>query len=193
MKALIRKTAFSATLTALFAVLIPLSHAADPKPMSESQIERMHKRNQRNAERAWAIDQKKMKRDEFRQMEIDYQEINDKYKEPEIKEIIERFLLKYKEGNRVGCALMYLAQKTGGPDRETLLLRAIEEHSDAYYLNGCNVGGMARLYLASLYMREGKKAEAERWIAEIEKDFDDAQDHSGKPIVEMARALRKES
>ena len=57
---------------------------------------------------------------------------------------------------------MYLAQKTGAPDREKLLTRAIENHSDAYYLDGCSVGDLARLYLASLYAREGRKTEAEK-------------------------------
>lgn len=167
--------------------------AKDPKPLSESQLERNYKRNKRAAEKAWETDEKKFKDEEFRQMEADYQVINDKYRDPEIKTIIKNFLEKYEEGNRVGCALMYLAQKTGGPDREKLLLKAIEEHSDAYYLNGCSVGAMARLYLASLYTREGKKDEAGKWIAEIEEDYEDAQDHSRKPIIEAAWALKKES
>ena len=192
MKNPMKGISFPMLISVLFAMAPSISDAADPEPMSDSQIERMHKRNKREAEKAWAVDQKEMKGDVFQQMETDYQEINTKYREPEIKEIIERFLLKYKEGNRVGCARMYLAQKTGGPDREKLLEKTIKENSESYYLDGCCVGGLARFYLASLYMKEGEKNKAKKWIAEIEKDYADAQDHSGKPIIDMARALQKE-
>ncbi|MGI9241436.1 MAG: hypothetical protein ACR2RV_11590 [Verrucomicrobiales bacterium] len=161
------------------------------KKMSDSQKERMHRRNKREAQEAWARDVKKRSRAEMQEMEKDYQEINAKYKDPEIMEILERFLKKYKKGNRVGCATMYLAQKSGGKDREKLLKKAIDDFSDAYYLDGCNVGGLARLYLASHYKRAGDDREAEKLIEEIEEDYDDAQDHSGKPIIEMAQALRE--
>ena len=125
-------------------------------------------------------------------MEKDYQEINAKYKDPEVIEILERFLKKYKEGNRVGCATMYLAQKSGSATRGKVLQKAIDDFSDAYYLDGCNVGGLARLYLASHYKKTGDDRKAEKLIDEIEKDYEDAQDHSGKPIIEMAQALRGE-
>ena len=159
--------------------------------MSEREIERMHKRNKREAESAWARDKKQFKRDEFSQLETDYQEINDKYRNPEIMEIIERFLKKYKEGNRVGCAKMYLAQKTGTRGKEDILEEVINDHSDAYYLNGCSVGGLARLHLASHYKRTGDERKMKKMVEEIEADYETAQDHSGKPIVEMARSLLK--
>ena len=84
---------------------------------------------------------------------------------------------------------MYLAQKSGGAEREALLKTAIKDFSDSYYLDGCCVGGLARLYLASYYKQNGKDKEAEQLIAEIEKDYKDAQDHSGKPILDAARAV----
>ena len=107
-------------------------------------------------------------------------------------EILERFLKKYKEGNRVGCATMYLAQKSGSATREKVLQKAIDDFSDAYYLDGCRVGGLARLHLASHYKKTGDERKAEKLIKEIEEDYEDAQDHSGKPIIEMAQALREE-
>lgn len=185
---LMKSLLFGLSVTLLFAFPAYHSNAADPKPVSESQL----KDNKRKAQKAWAKDEKIYKRDEFRQMETDYQKINNNYREPNIKEIINDFLSTYEKGNRVGCARMYLAQKTGGPDREKLLLQAIEENSDSYYLNGCSVGGLARLYLASLYVREGEKRKAEKWIAEIEADYPDAQNHSRISVLEMARALKAE-
>jgi hypothetical protein len=157
--------------------------------MSEREIERMHKRNKREAETAWAKDKRAFKRDEFAQLETDYQEINDKYRNPEISEIIERFLEKYKKGNRVGCAKMYLAQKTGGRAKEGVLKDVIDNHSEAYYLNGCSVGGIARLHLAGYYKRSGDDRKAKKLVEEIEADYATAQDHSGKPIVEISRAI----
>ena len=183
----------SALATALLVTLCPTVPAADdddPKPMSERDKERMHKRNKREADTAWARDKKKMKRDEFAQMEKDYQEINDKYRNPEIMEIIERFLKKYKKGNRVGCAKMYLAQKKGSRGKD-LLEEVIEDHSDAYYLNGCSVGGLARLYLASQYKRSGDDRKAKKLVGEIENEYATAQDQRGNPIVEQARKLVK--
>ncbi|MCB1097927.1 MAG: hypothetical protein R3F19_19745 [Verrucomicrobiales bacterium] len=159
---------------------------------SETQLERLHKRNKRNAETAWAKDEKKMSKKEFAEMERDYQQINKNYKASDIKEVIGNFLKKYKEGNRVGCATLYLAQKSSGDAREALLKTAIENFSDSYYLDGCNVGGLARLYLASYYKQTGKNSDAERLIAEIKKDYKDAQDHSGKPILDAAQALAKQ-
>lgn len=184
------KTILIGLLACGFVAVVQPSPARDKddkavKKLSESQIERMHKRNKRKAEEAWARDAKKRSRDEMAAMEKDYQEINAKYKDPEIMEILERFLKKYKEGNRVGCATMYLAQKSGSATREKVLQKAIDDFSDAYYLDGCNVGGLARLYLASHYKKMGDDRKAEKLIDEIEKDYEDAQDHSGKPIIDM--------
>jgi Ni/Co efflux regulator RcnB len=52
-----------------------------PKKMSDSQKERMHKKNKRNADEAWAKDKKKRSRDEMAEMEKDYQEIEKNYKD----------------------------------------------------------------------------------------------------------------
>ena len=68
---------------------------------------------------------------------------------------------------------------------------AMDDFSDCYYLNGCSVGGLSRLYLASHYKRTGKNEEALKLIEEIEKDYKDAQDHSGRPIIDMALAMKE--
>ena len=64
------RTVFPFLIVALAGMTISAGNAADPAPMSDSQIERMHQRNRSAAEKAWAIDQKKFSRDDFRQMEI---------------------------------------------------------------------------------------------------------------------------
>jgi len=170
---------------------LPAKEGDERKPMSERKIERMRKRNHRHAQEAWARDKKNFRSKKFEEMEKDYQEINDKYREPESAEIIERFLKKYKTGNRVGCATMYLAQKSRGKDRENLLKKAIADFSDCYYLNGCCVGGIARLYLAGYYQQTGDKSEAEKLVKEIEKDYATAQDHRKNPIIDQLGELGK--
>ena len=178
------------TLALVVAIAAPVAWTQEEEKssLSDSQIERMHKRK---AQEAWARDQKKMKKSLFAEMERDYQVINKKYRDPEIKDILKSFLEKYKNGNRVGCAVMYLAQKSGGADREKYLKRAIKDFSKSYYLDGCNVGGLARLYLASHYKRTGKDSEAEKLVEEIKKDYSGAQNHSGKPIIDQALSLTK--
>ena len=167
----------------------PTLPAKDEKPMTERQLERMQKRNNRDAQEAWARDKKNFSRDDFAALEKDYQEINDKYREPEIMEIIERFLKRHKEGNRVGCAMLYLAQKSRGKDKEVLLEKVIKDFSDSYYLNGCSVGGLARLQLARYYQSTGDKNKAAKLAQDIRENYKTAQDQSGKPLVEQLEGI----
>ncbi|HEX2747281.1 MAG TPA: hypothetical protein VHM91_04710 [Verrucomicrobiales bacterium] len=158
---------------------------------SAQDLERIRTRNKRKAEEAWAEDKKKRSAKDYAQMESEYQEINKNFKAANVKDLLEAFIKKWKDGNRVGCATMYLAQKSGGAEREKLLETCIKKFSDAYYLDGCSVGGLARLFQASSYQQSGKAAEAKKLIAEIEKSYDDAQDHSGNIIGDQAAALKK--
>jgi hypothetical protein len=172
----------------------PAKEAAGEKEKSArsaQDLERIRTRNKRKAEEAWAEDKKKRSAKDYAQMESEYQEINKNFKAANVKDLLEAFIKKWKDGNRVGCATMYLAQKSGGAEREKLLETCIKKFSDAYYLDGCSVGGLARFFQASSYQQSGKAAEAKKLIAEIEKSYDDAQDHSGNIIGDQAAALKK--
>ena len=118
-------------------------------------------------------------------------EINKNYKAPNVKESLEAFIKKWKDGNRVGCATLYLAQKSGGSEREKLLEKCVKDYSDAYYLNGCAVGGLSRLYLASYYQQNGKASAAKKLVEEIKKNYAEAEDHSGRLIVDQLGDLEK--
>ena len=152
---------------------------------SAQDLERIRTRNRRKAEEAWARDQKKRNAKQYAEMEAEYQEINKNYKAPNVKALLEDFIRKWKDGNRVGCATMYLAQKTGGAERGKLLEKCVKDFSDAYYLDGCSVGGLSRLFLASWYQQNGKEAAARKLVEEIEKNYAEAADHSGGLIVEQ--------
>lgn len=162
-----------------------------PEPPSERDRERIRERNLRKAQEAWARDQKKRSAKEYGEMESEYQNINNNFKAPEVKTLLGDFIKKWKDGNRVGCATMYLAQKSSGDEREKLLETCVKKYSDAYYLNGCCVGGISRLYLASHLQQFGKKAAAKKLIEEIEKTYSEAVDHNGKLIVEQLEELKK--
>ncbi|HWB05645.1 MAG TPA: hypothetical protein VG796_21680 [Verrucomicrobiales bacterium] len=158
---------------------------------SAQELERIHQRNHRKAEEAWGEDKKKRSAKDFAQLETEYQEINKNYKSPNVKSLLEAFIKKWKDGNRVGCATLYLAQKSSGPEKEKLLETCIKKFSDAYYLNGCSVGGLARLQLAAWCQQSGKASEAKKLIEEIEKSYADAEDHSNNIIGDQAAALKK--
>jgi len=164
--------------------------AEKPAARSQQELERIFQRNKRKADEAWAEDKKKRSARDYAQMETEYQEINKNYKGPNVKELLAAFIKKWKDGNRVGCATLYLAQKSGGAEKEKLLDTCIKKYSDAYYLNGCSVGGLARLQMASLCLSTGKKAEAKKLVEEIEKSYADAQDHNRNIIGDQAAALK---
>ncbi len=163
----------------------------DNPARSASDLQRIRDRNRRKAQEAWAQDKKKRSAKEYAEMESEYQEINKNFKAANVKDLLEAFIKKWKDGNRVGCATLYLAQKTGGPGREKLLQTCIDEFSDTYYLNGCSVGGLSRLFMASWYQQNGKASQAKKVIEEIEKSYADAQDQIGNIIGDLASELKK--
>lgn len=162
-----------------------------PGPPGGRDPERIRERNHRKAQEAWARDQKKRSAKDYAAMEAEYQNINQNYKTPQVKQLLGDFIKKWKDGNRVGCATLYLAQKSSGDEREKLLETCVRKFSDAYYLDGCNVGGLSRLFLASHLNQYGKKAQAKKLIGEIEKDYAEAADHQGKLIIDQLGELQK--
>ena len=150
--------------------------------------EKLFAANRAKAKIAWDKDMKTFAKD-FTELEKEYQGINAKYKSPEIKGLLTKFIEKWKTGNRVGCATLYLAQKSGGESREKLLKQCVGEFSDAWYLDGTQVGGLGRLYLASFYKQSGKLEEVKKLVTEIHKDFATSQDHSRNLIIDMMKEL----
>ena len=71
------------------------------------------------------------------------------------------------------------------------LQTCMDKFSDAYYLNGCSVGGLSRLFMASWYQQNGKASAAKKVIEEIGKSYADAQDQSGNIIGDLAAGLEK--
>ena len=153
--------------------------------------EKVAAENRAKTKAAWDADQKSIGAKEFAEMEKDYQEINTNYKSPQVKQLLNQFIAKWKKGNRVGCATLYLAQKSGGADQEQLLKKCSGDFSDSYYLDGSQVGGLSRLFLASYYKKAGKTAQAKALADELRKDFPNAQDHSRRSLIELLSEVEK--
>lgn len=156
--------------------------------ISEAKKEKALRTNDRAAQEAMARDAKLFNNKEFSQLEADYQAASARYREPDAVEALQKFLARWTKGNRVGCATLYLAQKSCGPEREKLLQECIEKYSDCYYLNGCQVGGLARLFLLDSLKAAGKQTEADKLLAEIKDKYALANDHSGRLIIEILEA-----
>ena len=119
----------------------------------------------------------------FREIEKLYQSANGDLKSPGANGILKSLIENYPKANRAGCAAQYLGQMSVGEEKEAYLWRAIREFGDCYYGSGVQVGAYARLYLGRHYMAKGMTKEAKALFDEIRKDYPDAVNHQGQPLV----------
>ena len=171
----------------LLSPLLPCAEAAEqPAPaLTDAQRENAKRDNKRTARDAMLRDSRIYNAKEYQEIEADYQAAAARYREADVRTVLEAFLKKWTKGNRVGCATLYLAQKSRGEAREKLLRQCIVEFGDCYYLNGCQVGALARLHLWSSLKADGKTAEADALLAELKAKFSLANDHSGKVFSDI--------
>ena len=167
--------------------LLPCAEAAEkPAPaLSDTQRESAKRDNKRAAREAMQRDSRLYDTKQYQEIETDYQAAAARYREADVRTVLEAFLKKWTKGNRVGCATLYLAQKSRGEEREKLLRLCIADFSDCYYLNGCQVGALARLHLWSSLKTGGKTAEADTLLAELKAKFSLANDHTGKVFSDI--------
>ena len=167
----------------------------DGRPLAES-IERLlnppvlNPQQTKSVERAqerFEKDRKTYTPEQFKELESLYQMANKQLGSPGAKEVLKLVIEKYPQSNRAGCALMYLAQRSTGQEQEDYLKEAIEKYGDCFYGNGVQVGAYARFYLANYYLETGKTDEAKALQEQIFKDFPDAIDHSGRPLMQQSK------
>ncbi len=159
--------------------------APEPGKLSDAKIERIHRNNRRKAEEKMARDSRSISQRDMADLEQTYQAANRAPRTPEAIEALEKVVKKYPKTNRAGCAALYLGRWTRANDQEKYLEMAIEKYSDCYYLDGTSVGGYGLLILGSLHKQAGRRTKAEKLFDEIRKDYADAQDHSGRLIVDL--------
>ena len=130
-------------------------------------------------------DRKTYSGEQLREIEQLYQAANKDLRSPEAMKHLNTLIEKYPKANRTGCAVQYMGQMSTGAEKEKYLRMAIRDFGDCYYGSGVQVGAYARLYLAYYYKELGKEKEAKELFDEIRKDFPDAVNHKGKPLVGM--------
>ncbi len=135
-------------------------------------------------------DQSVMSGPEFRELEELYQSANRNLNGPDAEAILKRVVQQYPKSNRAGNAVLYLAQRYSGDQREQYLKTAIETYSDTWYGNGVQVGAFARAQLAAFYANHGKPAEAKTLAREVVQRFPGAVDHRGQPLADILRKLK---
>ena len=105
-------------------------------------------------------------------------------------EILLDLVRRYPRSNRAGCALLDLAQISGGAHREAYLRQAIGTHDNAWFPGGVQVGALARALLAVHLAGLQRFDEAERLAAELVKEFPGSVDQSGATLDDTLTAIR---
>jgi TolA-binding protein len=169
---------------ATFAVALVMcqlhADAAVPQASREHRDKQIAKARER-----MKLDQKKYTAEQLRECENLYQVANKNWKTPEAFSTLKVMIEKYPDVNRTGCAVLYLAQMSRGKDRETRLKEAIEKYSDCWYLNGAQVGPLARMFLGMYQWAEGDKAAAKKLFDEVREKYPDAISHSGQLLKDV--------
>jgi hypothetical protein len=103
--------------------------------------------------------------------------------------VLRTMLEKFPELNRTGCAVLnYAISAETDDEREQYLRRAVDKHSDCFYEDGVQVGGMARYLLGHHYRAHGKTAEADKLFDEIRAHFPEALTHARERLVAVIDA-----
>jgi hypothetical protein len=142
-------------------------------------------------EKKLAQDQAKYTTEQLRDAEQLYQVANQKWGSTEAIESLQTMIKKYPDINRTGCAMLYVAQKSQGDERARYLRDCIEKFNDCFYGDGVQVGAYARFLLAADYLSKGEQDKAAALHKEIQTQYADAIDHSGKLLVESFKAESK--
>ena len=127
---------------------------------------------------------------EMQAIESLYQSANRDLNAPDARDRLQELVGQYPNSNRTGCAVLYLAQASKGEERERLLKRAIDNHSDAFYGDGTRVGAFARALLALYYVNTDRRDQALTLAKDVEKLYPGAVDHSGRPLTDTLKRMK---
>jgi len=129
-------------------------------------------------------DQDKYSGDQLAEAEKLYQVANSKWGTAEATESLEKMIKQYPDVNRTGCAVLYLAQTSKGPEQTAKLNECVEKYNDCMYGDGVQVGALARFLLVQSYKSSNDEEKAEALENEIRTKFPDAVDHGGNLLVD---------
>lgn len=123
--------------------------------------------------------------EELRKIERLYQTANRNWRSPEAREAMKQLVENYKDVNRTGCAMLYLARMSTGDERGELLTKAMEEYADCFYGDGTQVGPYA-MFLLGVHLREsGDDDTAQALFDTLRAEAPDAIKHGGQRLVDL--------
>ena len=106
------------------------------------------------------------------------------------RKVLEVLAARYPRSNRAGCAAVELAQMSTGDVREQYLKKAIDQHPDAWFETGAQVGPLAMALLAMHYAGLDRLPEAEKLAADLLLRYPGSVDSSGAPLDELPAGLK---
>ena len=155
---------------------------------AKSRLELLRERAVGRAHERVRAEEQRFSAEQLREIERLYQEAKKAGTGEELVREFQPLLDRFPSANRTGCAVLLMARVSQGEARKALLTRAIQHHGDACFLDGTNVGGVARLMLAQDAEAAGRTADALRWKDEIEKSFPHELDFGAVPLVDVIKA-----
>jgi hypothetical protein len=158
---------------------------------AQQAIDNRRKALRERFDKRMAQDQSKYTPDQLREAEELYQVANQKWGSTEATQSLQAMIKKYPDLNRTGCATLYLAQRSQGNERATLLQECFEKYNDCFYGDGVQVGAYARFLLAEDYRSKGEEKKAAALYSEIKARYADAVDHAGNLLVDGIKADTK--
>lgn len=101
--------------------------------------------------------------------------------------VAKNLLRKYPNSNRTGCGVIYWANICNGREKRDLLRKAIKDYDDCFYFDGVQVGAFARYLLGKELLKNGKKADAEKYFEEIRISYPEAINHKKERLVDLIK------
>ena len=143
---------------------------------------------QESVNHRFQLDKKKYTQQQMTEIENLYQQVSKtKFGSPECLALVNKLAEQYPDSDRAGCAMLYLAQGTDGPDAEKYFQACIQKFNGCFYGDGVQVGVLARFFLATYYHNNGLQDKAAALFQEIKDKYPDAVDHGGQLLVDQIK------
>jgi len=162
-----------------------LEKEAKPAAAEKQKIDPKRAELVRKAREKMQEEDKKLSPAEAEEIERLYQVANKNWNSEEAKLNLRTLIAKYKTGNRIGCATLYLGQTSSGDEQLDYLEQAAQDYPNCYYGDGVQVGAYARFMLYKLYREKGDNDLAAKQAAELRKLYPDAIDHGGNNLLQL--------
>jgi tetratricopeptide (TPR) repeat protein len=167
-----------------------ISTFLEPLRGQQSIIANRRKALQSRQEKRLAQDRDKYAQEDLIEAEKLYSVVSQKGGTPEAADSFATLLKKYPDNDRVGCALLYIAQRAHGDERIKDLQECIDKYGDCIYGDGVEAGAFARYLLAKEYSSKGDTKQAAALAEEIKNKYSDAIDHGGNLLVDLLGVMK---